>query len=511
MCRIRSKSWTILLCLGIAAYLGYEAGFGRFVQMDEVFFKAAGREWARSGRFAAPEIDGVPTADPPGFLMMQPPLSEIWFAQLPGYTFLFGVVARIFGFGPPTCVMYDAVIHACLTALTFLIAFRLGGKPFEALAVIAGLAVLPLGTLARPDELAMCFGMAGIWLLLQPFPGLPAFALSGCLFGLCAATSAGAVVLLGMIALPFLASASTTLRRKVALIAIWSSCAIVIFAASLAPILVTHPEALHQFTAHASGHFWHGRYYQAFLKTWNFGKPYLALISAGMLVAAATLPASGDAIIPWLKLWLGPIAGAVFLAVFLPDKYLYIWFLGPWIIAAAALSVPQLAKARPPWLLRPLALTGACGYMMAAAPFLQGVINMVTLPRTQTLQANAPVVCALIPPHSTVVTDDYWWVLGDRCRIRDPYFSRPEPSTIDFIILGGDGTGDPERLRDLPPELAHYAAENFHCLLNGINGEPVRFFGRTLGHTGQGFGVCVLGREAPSSQSSTLAQHDRTH
>src|SRR5271154_6086707 len=90
---------TLLFCLGVGAYLAYQAIGGRFVQMDEVFFKAAGREWAQSGTFAAPEIDGVPTADPPGFLIMQPPLSQVWFAQLPGYTFLFGVFARAFGFG----------------------------------------------------------------------------------------------------------------------------------------------------------------------------------------------------------------------------------------------------------------------------------------------------------------------------------------------------------------------------------------------------------------------------
>jgi hypothetical protein len=34
---------------------------GRFTTTDEIAFKAAGREWARSGHFAAPELTGFAT------------------------------------------------------------------------------------------------------------------------------------------------------------------------------------------------------------------------------------------------------------------------------------------------------------------------------------------------------------------------------------------------------------------------------------------------------------------
>ena len=43
----------VLFCVCLASYLAFAAIFGRFMQMDEVFFKAAGREWAASGHFAA--------------------------------------------------------------------------------------------------------------------------------------------------------------------------------------------------------------------------------------------------------------------------------------------------------------------------------------------------------------------------------------------------------------------------------------------------------------------------
>jgi len=45
--------------LGFLVLLGYVLFFtfmGRFSPTDEVFFKAAGREWASHGRFAAPEL-----------------------------------------------------------------------------------------------------------------------------------------------------------------------------------------------------------------------------------------------------------------------------------------------------------------------------------------------------------------------------------------------------------------------------------------------------------------------
>lgn len=483
--------------------------FGRFVQMDEVFFKAAGREWAASGHFAAPEIHGVPTADPPGFLVMQPPLSEIWFAQLPGYTFGFGVFAWLFGFGPAQCMMYDALIHACLAFLTFLTCRRLTRGEYPVLALLAGLAVLPLGTLARPDELAMCLGLAGTLPLLAETLGAKRVACSGLLFGLCAATSAGAAIILGIVAMPFFASRWQSPARAATLLTIWIASAAITFAGALAPILITHQDALHQFMGHASGHFWHGRYRQAFLKTWTFGVPYLALACGGLMVAAVSLPTWKQERSAWMKLWIGPLAAIVFLVIFLPDKYLYLWFIGPMTIVVTILTLHSLRQRWPVAMMRPLGLALACCYALAAAPCLQATLNIVAMPAAQRLERNARLVRELIPGGSTVVTDDDWWILADRCRVYDPYFSRPRPEEVDFIILGGDGSGDPRRMREVPEGLLSYAGQHFTCVMNELNGEPIRLFGRPLGHTGQGFGVYVLGRRETSFKSPALAQHDR--
>ena len=90
------------LAIAISIYLLDLLIFGRFPSIDETFFKSAGREWAQSGRFAAPEIRG--------FLGLSPPVETVWFAQLPVYTFLFGLLTAVFGFGPTLCVMCSTAV-----------------------------------------------------------------------------------------------------------------------------------------------------------------------------------------------------------------------------------------------------------------------------------------------------------------------------------------------------------------------------------------------------------------
>lgn len=504
-----------VFALLVAAYMAMQVGLGRFVQMDEVFFKAAGREWASSGRFAAPEIQGVPTADPPGFLIMTPPLSQVWFAQPPGYTFLFGFFAWILGFGPTQCVAFDALIHACLATVTFLITRILApaNKPWPSLA--AGLLVLPLGTLARPDELGMCQGMLGILILLGGFKQRRRVIASGGLFGLCSVTSPGAAILLGLVAAcVWLVTAwsgtsaeratislrsRTDLRRCVRTAIVWGASAAVIAGLAILPILAVCPQAWHQFAAHAGGHFWHGRYAEAFTKTWDCGKPYLAVALAGLGLGGLTFLRAETAPdrVEWLRLWLGPVAGFLFLAAFLPDKYLYTWFVGPWILAVTAAQWPRIALGIPRPVLRALCLVFVFAYAVAASPFVQSALIMMSLPQSQSLARNAALVRAVIPANSRVMTDDLWWELANRCHVCDPYFSRPTGEELDYVILGGDGLASPGVRRALPPQLAHGQIE-LRCLLDTVGGRPLSLFGKPLPNTAYGFGVTVLAIRRPA-------------
>src|SRR5271154_68695 len=121
---LRSQfSIALLLAISFASYVLLGVLQGRFAVTDEVVFKSAGRNWASTGSFSAPEL--------PGFLQglnQGPPVTEIYLAQPPGYTFLFGLFTRLVGFGPQQCILYDALIHILLaftTGATALIVMKL--------------------------------------------------------------------------------------------------------------------------------------------------------------------------------------------------------------------------------------------------------------------------------------------------------------------------------------------------------------------------------------------------
>jgi hypothetical protein len=69
----RKTALAILLVLS-ALYCLVELVLGRFAVSDEVFFKAAGRNWAATGRFAAPELKGYFSN------VLVPPATEVFFA-----------------------------------------------------------------------------------------------------------------------------------------------------------------------------------------------------------------------------------------------------------------------------------------------------------------------------------------------------------------------------------------------------------------------------------------------
>src|SRR5262249_7573030 len=148
-------------------------------------------------------------------------------------------------------------------------------------------------------------------------------------------------------------------------------------AAILAPILTARPDAYHQYATHAGWHFGSGNYLQQYLRAWQFGKPYLAFTGVCWLIALASRgadsrpPLAGPVVPPWRQLWLGPLAGLVFLAIFLPGKYFYLWFMGPWLLVGAVLTMYRLAPRWGYWQSRVLFCAAVLGYTPAAAPFLK--------------------------------------------------------------------------------------------------------------------------------------------
>lgn len=499
---------SLLFLLLAVCYVAFQTAVGRFVELDEVFFKAAGREWAASGRFAAPEIDGYPNWDGSRFIRLDPPLREVWFAQPPVYTFLFGLFTKAVGFGPRQCILFDALIHAALAAVTCRLARRLAGLS-ERAAFFVGVIVLPLGTAGRPDELALVFGTLGLLALLGPRLRNRELMWSGALLGICAATTAPAAVLLGLIGLVILLAGEESPWRQVRRMVLWTAAGAAAAAAAVAPVLIAHPDAYRQYLVHARWHFGPGDYLASFLRVWQLGKPYLALIVGCLVVGLGSFAAPKALFSAAVRhrWWPGPVLALAFLALFLPKKYFYLWFVGPWLMVVAAGTLAALARQGRRRQAHYLGLTLALGYVFAAAPAVRTTLTVLALPPTQSLAANAAAVRRVIRPDSVVLTDDYWWVLANDCRVRDPYFSQPAPHEVDYIILGGGP--EPGSVRAVPAYLDAAVSEQFEVVYDNIHRDPPRLLGIPLRGGPPGFGVRILARRSDADRlAREVPRHD---
>jgi hypothetical protein len=484
--------WTGALLTCIAAYVVVLTVVGRFVGIDEVFFKAPGREWAASGHFAAPELTGVPfLAD------VDPPIETVWLVHPPAYPFLFGLFTKWCGFGPRQCIVYDALIHGMLALLTFVLGRRFKDVLPDWLAFLVALAVLPLGVVGRPDELATCFGVLGVLAMLVPVPSRAHVLCSGIMIGLSGATSVAAAVLLGVVAGTLLWTSGRRLVPVLGLSLLWGLTALLAFGLALAPVLSAYPNAYRQYLAHAAVHVGRGDWLNSFFANWEYEQFHRTITIAclSLAIVGATAKSATLTWARWGRLWLGPIAALLVVVVFLPDKVYYTWFLGPWMMVAGVVSWRSVWVNLHPLVLRGVVLWIAALYAMAASPCAKSMFLMATLPEAQTLAPNAQLIRDLVPPGSLVLTDHYWWVLGDDRRVYDRYFSRVPLDQIDYIVVVGDGSGDPNVVSDVPGHSWPEIFDRFERIHNNINTEPIMILGRPLPNTAVGFGAMVLQRK----------------
>lgn len=97
-------------------FITIEFSFPRFPDIDEAFFKSAGRNLSAGGSFAAPELEN--------FLHLDPPIQHVYFAHPPVYSWLFAQAVRLFGFSWKVCVGYDAMISALLALCVYGLTLR---------------------------------------------------------------------------------------------------------------------------------------------------------------------------------------------------------------------------------------------------------------------------------------------------------------------------------------------------------------------------------------------------
>jgi hypothetical protein len=487
-----NNRWLTYLLLASLLYLAVQASLGRWphVEGDEIYYKAAGRQWAATGHFAALELRGAHG--------LEPPFEKIWLTHPPIYPYLFGCVVKLFGFGWRQCVVYDAVIHVCLALLTFEMARRLSGGGDRRAAFWAGLAVLPQGVLGRPDELASCFGMAGLLFLVGPMAGarlplsMAAVLASGGLFGLCAGTSLPAAVVLSLIALVFLIAHAGTPTRFFILGLCWAWTAATVLAGAIAPVLAIQPDAYQQHFSMMKIIFMHrvARWtLLAEMLTWGkrFSIPVFGILLLGLATVVDAL--RRGAWRRWALLWLGPLLAAVFLLAQGPRNVAYPWMMGPYVLAAAMVTLtdPTLAPGR----FRACIAKGWVAFLVlfGSMETVKQTVILATLPETQSLEYNARLIRELIPRGSTVVTYEGWWSLANDYQVLDEQYLGFIPLSVvsdaEYFVV------QEPRLREFEDD---YVKKRFRVIHDNRDPGPCTLFGVPLSHQHTGFGARIYAR-----------------
>jgi hypothetical protein len=493
--KFMSQKTALAVLLALSALYGLaELVPGRFAVTDEVFFKAAGRNWAATGRFAAPELKGYFSN------VLVPPATEVFFAYPPVYPFLFGVYTKAVGFGPRSCMLYDVLIHLLLVWCGALAARLVFGAPWG-VSALCGVLLLPLGTAGRPDELGIIFALGAALALRTEVPLKFGAPIGGALLGLSCATSLGACLFLGS-----LVGWEVTLRersyfKKFRNLAVTALIAIVVLAVCVAPILVNHPLAYRQlastsFSQTAIGNANSGGYHssgKSFLRLWIESLWYgydKAFLIAGCLLFSLLcrlFDKNPDGTVYFRFVCV--VLSLLLLLFFMPGKYMYLWFSGSWLFIACVVLGWRVSQSLPPSRRRPLVALGVLIWLIASMPYFRTKAILWTLPADQSLTFNVNRVRDDVPLSAGVLTTEYWWALAGRNAVYDTLFSNPGLDSFDYVALTGNGSGRPGV--PIIPEVSiaesHWRKTDDHLRL-----KPPSLFGFRLSRSAYGFGPYVL-------------------
>lgn len=466
--------WSIVLVYGI-----FTLWFGRFQTSDEVAFKAAGREWAVSGRFAAPEMKGFRNFDPPA--------EVAWFGQLPIYTFLFGVFVKVFGFHPLQNLAFDLLIHLAVVFLTYAIAKVLAGSGTRS-AALAAAAIVPVSIIGRADELAMLFGMSAMLLLLTRTSRLVSVP-AGLLLGLAVATAALAGGAFALAAVMILVTDPNDVRERFYRTAVCAFAAVVTCGGALAPFLLAYPGVYRQFTSHAAAQL-RGPWWPLFENTLRYGWQFAA--AAAFIVVTSFLLFFIDRR-SWMRFLLVPTAFVAVLVCFFPSKSTYFWYFAPWTAAVSAGLWPKLRDWRSRFV---VACAAAVCSLVAIIPATKDAIVIATLPEAQRLAPNVAMVRRLVPRASVVLASEYWSSLGNDYQVRYRYAvpgNSPIPD-VDYVLVTANGSGSPGKPQDLGPTESADVNRHFETIYDNLNRSPTTLFGHRITNSAWGFGVRILRR-----------------
>lgn len=485
------QSALVLLMVLSALYCLVELVPGRFVVTDEVYFKAAGRNWAATGQFAAPELKGYRSD-------IVPPVSDVFFAYPPLYPFLFGVYTKVVGFGPRTCILFDVLIHLLLVWLGALVARLVFGLPWS-VALLCGALLLPLGTSGRPDELGIVFALGAALALRKEVPPKAGIPVGGTLLGLCCATSLGACLFLGSIV-----GCEVTLRErsysgKLRDLVITALIALIVLSLCLAPILVAHPSSYRQLLVIGAGQTVAGNagsggsHIRNFLKLWiealHYGYDKVMLIAGCLFYCLACwLFDKSPEKTMYARVVLA-VLSLLLLLVLMPGKYFYLWFAGSWLLIVCVALAWHVAQSTPPSTSRPMFALGILIWLIVSMPYFRSKAILWTLPADQSLTVNVNRVRAEVPAGVGVLTSEYWWALAGRNLVYETLFSNPGTDAFDFVVTTGNGSGQVGKPLTTAVSLA---GTQWQAVDDHLRATLPSLLGFPLSHSAYGFGPYIL-------------------
>jgi 4-amino-4-deoxy-L-arabinose transferase-like glycosyltransferase len=471
---VAPRKTLLALLVVLALHLFLTLHYGRFQAVDEVFFKSAGREWAAHGKFAAPEVRG--------FRNLDPPVEVVWFAQLPLYTFLFGVFVKLFGFGATQSILYDALIHAALSLLVYALARTLAPDRNPWLAALAGALVIPLSTAGRPDELATAFGMCGLLALARDSSRARSLVISAVFVGLAGATSSVCAAIFVLIA------SALFLPREPLRFLLWCAGCVAVTFVVLTPFATIVPGAYRQYTSHAAAQF-RPPWREAILNTWRYGKPYLFALAAALIAGVTTLRAGHSVL---RRLWIALALSAAVLVLLFPMKYLYLSFLTMPALAVAAGGASASSRST-----RFAFAAAACCFVVASTPFIKNALIITRLEPSQRLDPNVEAIRRLIPRGSSILGAEFWSSIGNDYDYRFRWSLPDSPSIrdIDYVIVTANGSGRAGVPQALGTTEQREVREHFVMVYDNLNRHASRLIGPLTTNSSWGFGARIYANE----------------
>jgi len=477
----------------LVAYLVVLALQGRLFHLDEVFYKCAGAHWAFGGLFAAPELVGR--------LPFDPPIDRVFACYPPLYPFLFGLFCRAFGFGYTQIVLFDGLLRVALCVTTaYVVTCLRPGTGWSWPSVIAGLLVLPLGWIGRPDDLGVIFGMLACTRLF-PRSSHACHWQAGLLLGLSAATSPAAAATLAAVATGLVSGESTLSirQRSMAILTMALVSASVLLAAFL-PLLNIDAAAWRQILIHGEANLSGGKIWEAWVINFWFGRFFIAATAGAVLTPLLLLPAVRRAALQplWSRWFLAPLFAFLLFAFLTAGKFSNVWFAGPWLIAASVAMLSQLWRggtARWRLAVPALVLLGGCAY--GAQFWLKERLAVASLPAEQHYDAAARRLLEVVPPGATVLTSEHWVTFLGRNPVIEVNFSVLNESwtKADYIVVTGNGSGTPGSPLWILPEIGAYAARNFVLIDDQLPRDPLRLAGFRMTKSAFGWGAAVYRRK----------------